>query len=36
MGVAVVLAERAVLASVEFLVVVSPLGMLWRWPSQSH
>jgi hypothetical protein len=34
--VAVVLAEVAVLAYLEFLVVVSPLEMLWRCPSQSQ
>ena len=33
---ALVLAEDAVLASGELLVVVSPLEMLWRWPSQSQ
>ena len=30
---ALVLAEDAVLASGELLVVVSPLEMLWRWRS---
>ena len=33
---ALVLAEDAVLASGELLVEVSPLEMLWRWPSQSQ